>query len=882
MSTKLPQWIIYRLEMVYFDLATQRWQFFQNFTRSHVKKNYKDYTLGQHHRSYIEILLNSIKGTLKKVPKGTPFSVDFIKQRKSKKFMLFEKNEFLSLKEKSNVLLDDWSNFIDDIIKTAEDDKISDYKLKKFLNKTKNSFNAECDVDILPTVANRLLSLISIPAYWDLYGAMRYAWAKEEKILDPSLWQKIGRLSKPFCCTHLFYPSSNDTCEKVLDYPIDVEAIFCDLTAYDAKPTKIFFRDYFEYAYEPKGEELKLYKIYALFMDKLQKGLSLDKGDDHIYYLSYPIISSIGRKHFLNIYVKPKEITNSPISIEDLYEAWQQLHSQISWDDLNAMLVNECEQIDIIRFQKKVYADIENISTNTNPNLTTSDDTYNKCVRSVADYLYLLFPVEYTCFRGIDDKMYKKIGKYIMEDKKSFKIKWDKDSCKEDKECETCPSDEQNSGNCFNATLGLIKPISWGNFQIETRSHLQSKIINERLCRLLWQQMDYAHNVWNAFDQKRRTTYENNLNTWNYIKAVLMTNKPCVMNEVSKITTCNNTAIKEILNAQSLNLIKINIAEKLGLQNSPEDVGSKVVDIIEYLKINFIDEISKGSIYELISKYIETGIIKRLTHTCIHSATQNCLNPKEEYKKSKELINCVCKQYPALIKYLEGLNNVCDEHFNSIVGCTIDKPISTIRDVRKNMFRGFFNCESQNEMNENIKKFLDICNCCDQVYVNCNNIRLDLPMDFFHDNVWNEAVKSLRKITPSSSTGLSVISGIWQKEDSRIRDMDEWMNLNRTTIDTSIFIGVFLEDEQSNKTELPDHLTPMIQFLMPLGDVFWLVKKESQWVSKKCFSSAKAEHITEIEELSFMHNLSQNRNCELLKCKMKGFYIKNTKEHVDE
>ena len=895
MSTELPQWIIYRLEMVYFDLATQRWQFFQNITKATppVKPsedtNNNDHTTGHNHRSYIEILLNSIEDTLKEVPIGTPFSVNFEHNTVTAKSKLFGKDEITSLKGDGSVSQDVWNNFVNDIFDKDSKDNILDDTLKRLREEIMRFFNDENSVEISPADANRLLSLIAIPAYWDLYGAMGYAWKKEEKGKEPknTLWQIIGRLTKPFCCTHLIYQSPNDTpaqtpndqssnktSDEILGYPMDVEAIFCDLTAYDSKPTKISCRDYYKYAFSPASDELTFYRIYAFFMDNLQKFLSQDKRDKHIYYLSYPIISSIGRKHFLNIYVKPEGITNSPIPIEDLYEAWQQLHSQISWDDLNAMLVNECEQIDITRFQKKIYEVIRDKSENTNYKSFEGSDKRNEWLSTVAENLYLLFPVEYSCFKKIDTSNYEKICEYE-EVKESFKKKWTKISSKD---CENCP--DKNSGKCIKSEL--VKRFSWGNYQIETRSPLQSKIINDRLCRLLMQQTDYTRNVWNAFELTREETLTNNKNYWDDIKSVLASGNLQLLDEIIKIVKYDDDKIiNTIFTSESCNDIKSKISEIFHLTDVNE-LTKKFNYLITYLSKNLLEEILNAFLYETISHYIETGPIKWLTHAPDHESGEVGYSQlKTKYKEYKNRVMLACNNYPLLSKYLKNLNDKCDNclsDHSEINQITLSEK-TEIAKIRKTL-----SIEFNVQEKERMKKFLSMNNYTDFVEMKdasvkslINIIKLNLPEDFFNnDKDWEIAISRLRNPSLREDANLDICGGILQLCPSTKQDKSD-KPFNKgiiKTINTSIFVGVHLNEEYiHNYVGIPEHLKPMRNFLQRIGKVFWWVKENENWKSKNAFYLDK-ENIIEMQELNFVNSLLKQRNhCELLQCKMSGFYI---------
>ena len=131
-------------------------------------------------------------------------------------------------------------------------------------------------------------------------------------------------------------------------------------------------------------------------MDRLQIALSgsdaLSGGlrQDHLYYVSYPIFSSLGRRHFLQVYINPLPKEPAPAVIH-AFDAFEQLHRRLLWSDLHDVLIDELEQVDLARFHQHTSRDLGAIQKERYTPENRSDDTLR---RLLAKNLHILFPVE--------------------------------------------------------------------------------------------------------------------------------------------------------------------------------------------------------------------------------------------------------------------------------------------------------------------------------------------------------------------------------------------------------------------------------------------------------------------------------------------------------
>ena len=131
---------------------------------------------------------------------------------------------------------------------------------------------------LMASDARNLLSLLPILRHWDLFGAIRHGWQQPKEAPPHSLWQKIGQLREPGYCTHFVIRDNTNeplnASTDILDYFTAVEAVFTDLATSDQLPTWISLQKYFDYAYSPTDIEKTFYRLYSLFMDSIQVGLS--------------------------------------------------------------------------------------------------------------------------------------------------------------------------------------------------------------------------------------------------------------------------------------------------------------------------------------------------------------------------------------------------------------------------------------------------------------------------------------------------------------------------------------------------------------------------------------------------------------------------------
>ncbi len=252
------------------------------------------------------------------------------------------------------------------------------------------------------TVTLQIVSLLPALPHWDLWGAIRLGWeTSKEQGIPPSPFQRVGEIRSPFYSSHFLYQYNgtqdrNLKSRQLLGYSVLAEAEYVDLDDQRARPASIHLRDYFDYACTPSGDELVAYQLYALLLDRLQLGLSGQEVDskaknkiEHLYYVAWPIFTSLGRRHFLQLYARPVPDSPAPAA-KHLHEAFLQLHQHMSWADLRDILGEELTQVDLDRFHAHVAFQGHEITKN---RYVTEEQSEAVLTGLMARNLHLLMPV---------------------------------------------------------------------------------------------------------------------------------------------------------------------------------------------------------------------------------------------------------------------------------------------------------------------------------------------------------------------------------------------------------------------------------------------------------------------------------------------------------
>lgn len=241
-----------------------------------------------------------------------------------------------------------------------------------------------------------LISTLPILPHWDLPGVF-----SEDSNNGHTLLGNIRNLQSPVYAAQLMFGrrsggelTESGGSEQLLGYPVQMKACYADATGDISSTIYVGQDDYYTYCHKPIAAELPLYRPYAVLVDALQEALAstqeatddrqtsspnrwnrwlLDRrpkgrrlakekrdrwpwkrdkrseaaaSNQHdIFYLAYPIRTSLGRTHFWHFYLTP-DLPGA--TLEQLWASWWPLHQRIlDWPYLHASLAAELEQLDI-------------------------------------------------------------------------------------------------------------------------------------------------------------------------------------------------------------------------------------------------------------------------------------------------------------------------------------------------------------------------------------------------------------------------------------------------------------------------------------------------------------------------------------------------------
>jgi hypothetical protein len=408
-----PAWEIYRLELVYFDPEFRRWQLFQEQPDlAHSLGGDAKHPIN--HRRTIQKLLQSIRTLFENLPLaewGIPLqaATDHVRDTHGKEGEYVTLSITPSQRKHYTACLkhEVISAFFGALEKYASTDNIlkpnpalqtAITKLREWLE-TPNTDKIEID----RKAARQIISLLPVLPHWDLWGAIRQGWeTSEKKGIPPSPFQRLGKLRSPFYTSHFIYQYNGTedghlNSRKLLGYSVLAEAEYIDLDDRQARPDSIHLRDYFDYACPPRRKELTAYRLYAFLLDRLQLGLSGQEADseaenkiEHLYYVAWPIFTSLGRRHFLQLYARPVPDCPAPAA-RHLHDAFLQLHQHMSWADLRDILGEELTQVDLDRFHAHIADQLNEI---TDGRYVAEEHSDAVLIGLMARNLELLMPVD--------------------------------------------------------------------------------------------------------------------------------------------------------------------------------------------------------------------------------------------------------------------------------------------------------------------------------------------------------------------------------------------------------------------------------------------------------------------------------------------------------
>jgi hypothetical protein len=642
-----PLWEIDRLELVFFDAEFSRWQLFQE--HAGVSSS------NEGHRAHIQDVLRTLRKALTHLPDGTPFT--FAKAPSDAPVTIKIKQlEWQRLGPDATVA---WSDFVAAVLRSAQKDGLissqeapsncpssqntgnpTPLDIKELLTNGLGTWSAtlaagDVECRITASAARDLISLLPVLPHWDLYGALRHGWLPfpDTEAPSASLWQAAGQCRTPFYCSRLIYLRGSNAdaalrSKRLLGYSAAVEAMFADLAASDSQPVPIALREYYEYAFYPRDtKETLLYQFYALLLDRLQIALAgppdqvkpgLAPSEDaqvptleELYYLAYPIFSGLGRRHFLHIYASPRK--GSPPVIE-LWTAWEQLHRQLDWRELQHALIDELEQVEATRFQAHMNRAM-NEKAAKNVHLKYQDAV----PESVAANLHLLMPLQDAGFT-MDRQHYARSWTYGPLISRVSGLPLGREWTTAEKTFQAGSPrhtwlypQEPVVGDPDPVRLELI----WADPQLLAGTSVQKTLAADRRRRLVAQQVQSATILWDAKTAERTAKEADAKKERESRRAALTGQRVKLLEQLSSASGSlpeRFSTIEIEFNAKP-ELAKTFFGKHFYLEGlDPDGPDASAAWTSAYR------EIAVGSLHFLVSEYIETGAVQWLTHAASEPA----------------------------------------------------------------------------------------------------------------------------------------------------------------------------------------------------------------------------------------------------------------------
>jgi hypothetical protein len=400
------------------------------------------------YRRNIQDFLHSIREAFDHIPKGTGIRIEREKPDK-KQTITFEATKIAALQAalgsysadaEPKDVLDAVLAYFQEAIGNEFPEKKGD-GVRKFFQDfqdaiAKHGFTSAITIETTYATVLEALSILPILSHWDIAGALNQGWAGRRT----TLLHEAGRAREPMYAAELSFPeqqtpttgedgaspsvssgteavpwnahSVDPGCNtesesyRLLGYEARLRVLSQDLTHPTRSPILVSEDDYYAYCHilgkalwpddnkEVPGERA-LYAVFALFNDELQtlaRPNAPKAITERTYYIAYPIITTLGRRHFLHCYLRPEDSTDAPL--EDLWETWQRFHVLLGWDSLRPLLVSEMEHIDLAYFQSFLFHSFENHQT--------PDDI----VERLCKFGHLLFPAERFSHCGVTYSYY--------------------------------------------------------------------------------------------------------------------------------------------------------------------------------------------------------------------------------------------------------------------------------------------------------------------------------------------------------------------------------------------------------------------------------------------------------------------------------------------
>lgn len=322
-------WTIKSHKLVHFNPRHKRMRFLK-YDSSQDDRDFALYARSASH--VVETLDESLKPLRGKITKY------FQPEESSKK-----NPDVITIERPNDVSKELWRAYLDHCLKTAKDEQ------RTILEEAVKDKIFDDRIELPQSVALDLLDVMPVLSHWDTMGLFAF---NRDKVLP-----KNKNYIEPFFMVMFRYKmpenSKESTSKKILGYEVTMQVGYVDLDLASLDMLDMDFsyteeKDYFDFCSEPEESELAQYKVYGVLYDAIEKSTVTkapvrEDGDACSYTLIYPITTSLGRKHFWHIQLVP---VGANACLQDLAEAWNDLHASLEWPLLKNLVSSELEQLD--------------------------------------------------------------------------------------------------------------------------------------------------------------------------------------------------------------------------------------------------------------------------------------------------------------------------------------------------------------------------------------------------------------------------------------------------------------------------------------------------------------------------------------------------------
>ncbi|MBX7136271.1 MAG: hypothetical protein K1X67_26680 [Fimbriimonadaceae bacterium] len=495
------RWSIYRQELVLFNAKHKRLRLLYEQSDADREQGNADKTEFAPYRRQLQQVLDSLRDVLEAslprgaevdIPRRDPNSQQAVEFKIELPEGLREgrgRDVFLKCLEycRDEVLLPEAVSRESDSIKCINcllehfrrDDSPNCYDSKSDTAQNKKAFSVS---GLL-----HLVSSLPILAHWDMPGI--FSPVAKPGFEETTLLSAIRQLMLPvYAAMITAYPPQVERrgsgiltpSEKLLGYECRVRACYSESLQSNAPPMFIREGDFFDYCHVPRDIEVFLYQVYGILIDAVQKSLAgsavSSDGPTYLYYLAYPIRTSVGRTHFWHIWLRPEEPCQG--TLEQLWASWWPLHERfLDWPARHAWLAAELEQIDIAYAQGAMLRDIHGLGQ-------IAGDIRPLANGLVCEHGHLLFPASCFCADG------RRWGysAYQLEGV-ALGSKWTDSELESSIACDSCRVSNGNSKTSSPSFHPIVPDMA---------SRIQEKLLRARYSRLVDQQRFLAQQMFVA------------------------------------------------------------------------------------------------------------------------------------------------------------------------------------------------------------------------------------------------------------------------------------------------------------------------------------------------------------------------------------------------